>query len=529
MSLKNFLKINKKIITKKNSDKFVLVLDRGRVPNALLLSIYAAILNKKYNFNVKTILTKKEKMKSIFESFGEMKFIKSSSLGNIKNIFYCLKACFFILENFFFIKKKKFEWFINNFQINNIKVGDLIYDSYIRYNHRYIKPKIDITFLSIILTTYVKVQILSNIIKNKNLKYILIGQQMYSSLGSIALRLGIKYRIKTIEPIHYNFKDQSFIIYDKNLIYYGYNNFYYSYLKNNKKFFNKYKISEKKYNKFFFRRAKGDKNLRYTGIKDLQQANKVKNKLYLSRQKFLGQFGFKNNEKNKIILIAFHAFSDAPHGAGIDLLFRDFYAHAKETLEFLNISGDKKTLYLLKPHPSRFLYNEHNLFEDLYEEIIGRKKKNIKICPDYLNLNELTHLCDSVATLKGTIALEFISKGKPALTCGVTPFSKLDIAQEAKNKKEYFNYLKKLSFSKKKLNKNKILKAQKVLYFLENFMSNPQNYLGTSEIIRFNENTIDYIRKQRKIDSYFTKEVLNKIITLGFLKDKPFVKLNKLI
>ena len=106
MSLKNFLKINKKIITKKNSDKFVLVLDRGRVPNALLLSIYAAILNKKYNFNVKTILTKKEKMKSIFESFGEMKFIKSSSLGNIKNIFYCLKACFFILENFFFIKKK---------------------------------------------------------------------------------------------------------------------------------------------------------------------------------------------------------------------------------------------------------------------------------------------------------------------------------------------------------------------------------------------------------------------------------------
>ena len=87
---------------------------------------------------------------------------------------------------------------------------------------------------------------------------------------------------------------------------------------------------------------------------------------------------YSHNWIKKKIVVAYHAFSDAPHGDGVDMIFTDYYAHAKETLNFLKTNYNKNTLYLIKPHPTRFLYNEHGLFENLFEKLFQNCLKNFK-------------------------------------------------------------------------------------------------------------------------------------------------------
>ena len=124
------------------------------------------------------------------------------------------------------------------------------------------------------------------------------------------------------------------------------------------------KLNQKQFDIFFRKRCFGKIKLGYSGETDLWNANQNLD-LKLSREGLIKNLRIYNKNIKKIILVAFHAFSDAPHGDGADIIFTDYYSHAKETLKFLKKQNNNNTLYLIKPHPSRFLYNEHNLFENL--------------------------------------------------------------------------------------------------------------------------------------------------------------------
>ena len=55
---KEFTKKNKIIITKKKSDKNVIIVDRGKYGTALYSCLVAAAINCKYKYNVKVLITK---------------------------------------------------------------------------------------------------------------------------------------------------------------------------------------------------------------------------------------------------------------------------------------------------------------------------------------------------------------------------------------------------------------------------------------------------------------------------------------
>ena len=520
-SNKSFLERNKKIIYNFNTNKTVLIIDRGRYISAIYQSIYSGAINKKYKYNVKAIVKNKKKILPIYKSFGDIELYGSSILSSVKSIKLGIKGFFFILKNLKTLRKKNFDWFIHHFKISNINVGDLIYDTYIRYDHKYIKPKVDLSFLKIILSTYVKLNLIRNFITNEDIKFIIVGEDSYSSIGALAIRLGIKYNIKTIEPKHDHAYRQFFTEYNKYKIKYGAYNFYYRYLKNDKSILNNFKLNNKKFQTFFDDRFKGKLKLGYTGIIDLLYANQNLKK-DISKKNLLKKLDLKNKKIDKIILVGFHAFSDAPHGQETDIIFRDYYAYAKETLQFLKKSKIKNTLFLAKPHPTRFFYNEHNLFENLYKEIID-EEDNIKICPIDINTKNLLSICDGVVTLKGTIAMEFACVGKPAVTCASTPFSKLNIMNEASTKKEYFDKIKKISLNNQKLTTHKKKKAQKVLYLLENIL--PDNYLGYSKI--FDEKYLKRVMldKEQNIEHFFNKDFIKKANRIEFLKDSHILKL----
>ena len=67
-------------------------------------------------------------------------------------------------------KKDRFEWIINNYSIENIKVGDLLYDDYIRKDKKFLNLNFyDLTFQK---------QLLLSILKVINLKKILVSKKL---------------------------------------------------------------------------------------------------------------------------------------------------------------------------------------------------------------------------------------------------------------------------------------------------------------------------------------------------------------
>ena len=49
-----------------------------------------------------------------------------------------IKSCFILLKCLINLKTRSFFWFINNFKIDKVLIGDLIYDTYINSNSNYL-------------------------------------------------------------------------------------------------------------------------------------------------------------------------------------------------------------------------------------------------------------------------------------------------------------------------------------------------------------------------------------------------------
>ena len=145
-----FLEKNKKIIFKKDNNYSTLIIDRGRFLAALQSSLFASIKNKKNNQNVYTLISnpKNENLINFYKSFGENRVFKLRS-DFIYTIIYTFISLLISLTNFVKVKIKGIQWFIENFRVNKIILGDLIYDSHIRFGHKYIRFNPDISFLKV--------------------------------------------------------------------------------------------------------------------------------------------------------------------------------------------------------------------------------------------------------------------------------------------------------------------------------------------------------------------------------------------
>jgi hypothetical protein len=526
LSYSKFLRFNKKIIFKKKSKISTLVIDRGRFLSSLQASICASVKNKKNNHNIFTLISDPKNIKIIkfYKSFGE------NNLIYIRDGFFIvtyLTIISIIIGLYNFCKTKLFgiSWFIENSKVINIKLGDLIYDSYIRHNHKYVDLKIGIKFLQVLIISTFKCLKISYLINKYNVKSLIINQDVMATNGAIAIRIGIKNNIKVIEPAC-NFKrSHYFIEHNKKNLKMGVDNFYLNYLRYNKKNFSTLKLTKKKIDIFLKKRLQGKIEVNYTGIIDLMNANKSP-KIF-SKKYLLKKLNVKEKYIDKIFLFAPHAFSDAPHGQGKNILFLDYYDHCKQTLQFIKKNKLKNILWVVRPHPTRIKYGEKKIFDNLFEEIIGHNDDRIKLCPDYINTLSLIEICDLVVTLKGTISIEFPCYGKKSITCSTTPFSYLGVTSEANSKKNYFEKIKRAGKEKTSVTTKQKKIAQKVLYTMENAI--PSNSIGSSKIL-----TKDLMRKMSsplKDQDYalFCPEVIEKLRIYGFNNDNYYRDLYKIL
>jgi len=82
-------------------------------------------------------------------------------------------------------------------------------------------------------------------------------------------------------------------------------------------------------------------------------------------------------------------------------------------------------------------------------------------------MKKLYEICDIVVTGSGTAGLEFICEGKSAILAGSAAYSDSKVTPfYAKNKEQYFEFLKNIKSLKKTSQKQKNI-ARKILYFFE--------------------------------------------------------------
>ena len=504
--IKKFVKLNKKIIFRKKTNSYLLTVDRGLHDHVIRNSIISSVINKIFNLNVLLITdhNKKSWQTLVYSSFGIDNFYRPLSIYNIFSkpiITFCviLKTVFSLFE----IKKKNLKWFVEDYKIKNIHIGEIIYDEYIRHDKKYLNPKIfDIRFISILFTSVLRVYLLNNFINGKKIKYVLAASKNSINNSSIIIRLALKKKIPVIFNAHNFLKilknyEESLInprvitINDINQL-------------------KRTNIKMSKINKNFSLRLTGFTKGDFASGKDIKQA--YYKKKILKKNQILKIY---NKKHKKIVLFASHLFADAGHLAGKEFLFIDYYNQMMETIDYIRKLKNSNTLWVFKPHPSSSRYGEDGILERKIEEL---NISNLVVYPKHISLKSFFESCDLLITGRGNIAIEAAGLGTNVLVAGKNYYQNLRLVNEPKTKKEYFKIIKELK--NKRLPKNKINKARKVMYIMDNIQ--PKTTKRGSIIPE--KKPSDYYVSTKSYFNDLNKNLRNK----SFINDQYYLHLKKI-
>jgi hypothetical protein len=130
----------------------------------------------------------------------------------------------------------------------------------------------------------------------------------------------------------------------------------------------------------------------------------------------------------KSAVIMAHDFYDSPHTWG-DMLFDDFY----EWLDFLLATASETNHdFYVKPHPNALRESG-----PIYDSFFRKYPKIRKIDPSVSNLSIVRSGFQCAFTLNGTVAHEFSYLGLPTICAGTNPHSAFDFVRTAKSIDEF--------------------------------------------------------------------------------------------
>ena len=322
-----------------------------------------------------------------------------------------------------------------------IKVGDLIYDYYLRY---FLRPTFDVSnifaikkILNYIRTSY---QNLENFY-NKNRINIFCYIPQYA--GYIQHGLPVRYFLKKNIPVIGGITSNQYV---------------------------------KKFTKKDFLHTYKCQRVKKDFDKLINKNHKIKEAKLSLMKKFSGNFtkGYeymrsnpfrKNKLKFKInadIVIFLPNFVDEPHCYG-NLVFNDFYEWIVETIEYLK--NIKPIKLAIKIHPNSLYASEifTNELKDKYSDIIWLEK-NVSNTLIFKNKPKL------VISPYGTILHEAAYHGIISIAAGINPYMSYNFVFTPSTKKEYFNLLIKGINKELKLDKDfkKRVEECYYMYFLHN-------------------------------------------------------------
>ena len=157
-----------------------------------------------------------------------------------------------------------------------------------------------------------------------------------------------------------------------------------------------------------------------------------------------------------IVSIFFHSWFDFPHAYGMRN-FTDFLDWTNTTLAIARKRKD--IVWLLKPHPCETWYGGFYL-----HQVANKLPKHIHILDESISVNTALDVSRYIVTVHGTVAMESVARGIPAICADKIWFEDWDFVENAKSKKDYEKKLFNLNKDDISLNKEKIQKAAACAY-----------------------------------------------------------------
>ena len=417
-----FILFNKKNYKKKENANIVLVELFNYKASIISNGIFASELSKKFNAKIigyePNFSNIKKKIKiflyklnffshyNLYKSYGFSDLIipkNNINLDRANAIFKKLK------------KKINSKKDILNIKIDNVLIGDLIYDSFLRENKFFTidyKSKIFQDYLLYCIKLFL---FWSDYFKYNKVKGLIVSHSVY--LTAIPVRIACALKVQVFNV---GFSSVYRLTQKKPLKF--------SYFSEYPKIFNN--LTSKTKSKLL-KISKKNLKLRLSGKKDLlyKESQPLSEKVY-SNQNINVNKKIINNKKK--ILIAVHDFTDAPHVHG-KMIFEDFF-------EWINFLGKKSLKFkdyewILKLHPAD---HDENL---QFVEFFLKKYPTLKLLKKNTSHNEILSAgVNCVLTTYGSIAHEYPLFGVPVINAGENPHSGYKFSIHPKSLKQY-NYL----------------------------------------------------------------------------------------
>jgi hypothetical protein len=397
------------------------------------IGLYAADYLGTYKTRIGNVLAKrfKRNLDKIFLSFGGKMLFRVDELYSDQEKIKSLAAEI--------LPKLKTKEDVLNLETEGIKVGDLIYDTYLRYAD---KPQLDLKdpYLETLLLQTLNILFVSRKkIEEYNVVALVSSYTTYIYHG-IAVRVCLQKNI----PVYTV-------------------GAYYSLVHKVRKEFpshanNHYLFKE------LFEQVK-DKETLADGYKEIFE-NRFKGKIdsataYMKESAFSAATNTELDgiDWNNTVVVLAHCFFDSPH-IYRDLLFPDFYDWMIFTLEELK----KQTglTVLVKQHPNGLPMNE-----PLFAELAARyANTNIRFIDKKTSqLQIINSRPAAIITAYGTAAAEFAYQGFPVITIYDNPFTSYDFTHLANSKDEYRKLLQDVLKLEPRQHQREILEYYYMQYF----------------------------------------------------------------
>jgi hypothetical protein len=319
-----------------------------------------------------------------------------------------------------------------NFRYKNIHIGDLLYDTYMRYKPHMTIELEDPFLLEVMAQGIYILDKCEEILNENEVSYVFSTFSSYIKHGilcRIALDRGINVITFALIDKPLRFLKPSYPLHLKDIT--DYHEFIASSL-----------ISEADLNK-----ARASLEMRFKGINDTATFYMNKSSFASDKKEMMML-----NPDEKKCLIYLHCFFDSPH-IYRSMLFVDFYEWLEETIQYLLKKSDYK-IYI-KRHPNSIDGNEFFIkqFEDKYPQI--------NFLPKNFGSKEVVeNKFDVALTVHGTMAHELPWFNIPVLCAGDNPHTGFNFCVTPKNIESYEQYLSNLELVKQdtKFDKTDILK-----------------------------------------------------------------------
>lgn len=505
LSFKRFIKSNTKVFKnfKSNKKKNLILVDAimahpGYICTQLIISKFLqkitggelVILNRKNNALIRSVGT----------SYNIQNFLhleKDSFMTRLINFIKLLSSL---------INISKLDT-VKKIRLNNVKIGEIAYDHYVRYTGDVYIKTINFKFIYFFFEAIEYNKIISNIFNKSNYKGIVLSETQFIP-SAIVFQNALSKKIK-VYARYGGPKKIGIRVYDNLKQIYTWKQKF-----DLKDFNNIKKNLKQKSSKDGYRIIRN----RINGINNDQDLNDTKiafkKGIKFTKKELCKKYNW--DLKKPIVGIFDHSYTDGLFISGRSI-FQTNYEWIDYT--FNRIKKIDNVNWLIKSHPIKLSETHKPLTstEIEFNKIIGSNFNNIKLFSDNLSYSDLFDILSAIITGNGTVGIEFATFGVPCILANHSHYDHLGFTHKPKSKKKYDHLLNNIKNIKKLNNEQKI--NSRIYTSLELNLS----LHNLSLLPKFQTNSEIYYKKNYTI---FWKNLERKLKFFNLKQDEFYKGLN---